>query len=128
MPYTSFAAWSFAPRRAVVHVVEVVFERVETGDPEGAIRCQPVIDLAERVGSKSIEASLRGDANLDHPRIAQHPKVLGDRGLTHREPIHDFGDRPLTCSQHVKDSPPVGFRHHLECCRHGVGEYALTLI
>src|SRR5262252_4563436 len=102
---TSFAAYS--ARCRVVHLVEVVFESVEAAVPERAIRRQPVVDLAKRVRSQAIQASLCVHPRLHQARLAQHAQVLRDSGLAHGQPGHEVADRELAQAEKIQDSTPV---------------------
>ncbi len=83
-----------------------------------AVRRQPDIDLAQRLGPDPIDAALGVDTGLDQPRLAQHLEVLGDGGLAERQSLDQVADRPLAFCQHVEDAPPTRLGQHLERARH----------
>src|SRR5215469_7351197 len=43
--------------------------------PQGPVPAQPSIDLGERLGAKTVDPPLRLLADLDKPRLPQHPQV-----------------------------------------------------
>jgi len=99
-------------------MAQVLFECIETRGPEGPIRCQPVIDLLERMGPQPINPTLRIHTRLNQARVAQDAEVLGDRGLAHRQSVDQLSDRPLAGAEKVEDPPAVRFRQDLERSRH----------
>ncbi len=50
----------------------------------------------------------------DEPDLAEHPQVLGDLGLGHREVVHDRPDRLLAGHEHVEDLAAVHVGHRVE--------------
>ena len=68
---------------ALLHPVEMAFERIDVRRPEAPERREPGIDLHERLGPDPVEAPLCFDARLHEAGLAQHAQVLGDRGLRH---------------------------------------------
>jgi len=43
--------------------------------PQDAIPAQPLIDLAQWFGAKTVDPPLRFLANLDKPGLSKHPKM-----------------------------------------------------
>ena len=43
--------------------------------PQGPVPAQPFIDVGQRLGAKSVDPPLRLLANLDEPRLPQHPQM-----------------------------------------------------
>ena len=43
--------------------------------PQGPVLAQPFIDLGERLGAKTVNPPLRLLADLDQPRLPQHPQM-----------------------------------------------------
>jgi hypothetical protein len=48
--------------------------------PQGPVPAQPVIDLGERLGTKTVDPPLRLLADLDQPCLPQHPQVRDTPG------------------------------------------------
>ena len=87
--------------------VEVAFERIEALRPEradGAIQSSISRICSART---RVEPSLRLDARLDEPGLAQDAQVLGDGGLAQRQSADELADGPLAFTQQIEDSPPV---------------------
>src|SRR5919197_1538082 len=110
-----------------MHLVQMALEAIEGLAPEGAIRGQPVVNLAQRLRPQAVDTALRIDAHLDQARISQHAEVLGDRWLAQGQPVDELADGPLAWAQEVEDSAPVSLGEHLERGRH-TAEYALSAI
>jgi hypothetical protein len=110
MEVTSVDPWSFR----VIHGLEVSLEALQTLAPEPPIRLDPRIDLLEPLRTKSVHASLGIDADVDETCLTQHPEVLRDGWLAHREPVHELTHRSLAVSQEVEDATAGRFGEELE--------------
>src|SRR6185312_320493 len=115
------------PRREHGRTVDLRAEvRAEEGD-------DPVLQLLERKRVEGVVAVLALLANVDQSVIAQHLQVLGHRGLTEAQSLHELSDADLarpglagvrlrrgpTLEQHLQEIAPRRIRYHVKNVRHG---------
>jgi hypothetical protein len=93
----------------------VVFEAVEVGRPELAIRGEPFIELCKRLRSDAIQAPLRVWACLDEACVPQHAQVFGHRRLADAEAVDKLADRTFSFAEQIEDLEPSRFGEDLEC-------------
>ena len=82
------------------------FEGVEPPAPVVPVWRQPVVYLGERCGTKGVQPAAAIGTDLDEPRLAKHPEVLGHAGLRNSKPVDELAHRPLAATQQVEDPPP----------------------
>jgi hypothetical protein len=61
---------------SVVSEVEVGLECVEATGPRGAERCEPVVDLHERLGDEAVDAALCVPAHSDETQRSDQLRVI----------------------------------------------------
>ena len=87
---------------------------VEPIAPCGAVRREPLVDLAQRLGTQPVDAALRVHPHVDDAGLAQHPQVLRHRRLADAERGDKVADRPILLAQQIEDAPPVRLSEHVE--------------
>ena len=102
---------------------EVPLEPVETLGPESSIWLDPGVDLLSGPGRSRYIRRWASHPDIDETGVAQHPEVLRDGGLTHRQPVDELTDGPLTVAQQVEDAATSRLGEELEGCDHAA-EYA----
>jgi len=85
--------------RRRIHAVQITFQSVDMPVPELTKGREPFVDLFQLLGFYTVQTPLRVYRGLDEAGISQHPEVLGDRGLRHRELTLNFTDGTLRCGQ-----------------------------
>jgi hypothetical protein len=93
----------------------VVFEAVEVGRPELAVRGEPFIELCKRLRSDAIQAPLRVWACLDEACVPQHSQVFGHRRLADAEAVDELADRAFSFAEQIENLEPSRFGEDLEC-------------
>src|SRR5713226_9106455 len=91
---------------AAGHLAEAGLQAVQADVPRPAIRRQPGVEFAQRLRPEPVQPPLLVHPGLDQPGLAEHPQVLGDRGLAHRQRVDEFPDRPLAVPDEVEEPPP----------------------
>lgn len=92
----------------------MLFEPVEAGAPERAVRVQPFIEVGKRLGADPVQAALSVDARVDQPRLPEHPQVLGDRRLAQAEAIDELPDWLLAVAKHLENREAARLSEDLE--------------
>jgi hypothetical protein len=107
----------------------VVFEAIEVGRPELAVRREPVVELRERFRPDAIQAALCVRAHLDEARLLEHSKMLGDGRLADPEAVDELADRPFAAAEQIEDRQTARLGQDLECCESGdANEYSYPVI
>jgi mycoredoxin len=70
----------------------------------GAVGLEPCVELAQRLGAKSIEATLGIAAHLHEPRVAQHLQVTRHARLVHSDTGDEIADGALAVAHLVEDA------------------------
>src|SRR5690242_18485549 len=119
--YCSRLAMSFLSfhGRHLLHFFQVLLQRIDVPRPEAPEGNEPSVELHQRLGPQPIEALLRFDTRFDEPGLAQHPQVLGDRGLRQSQLLLDLAHRALGGEEQAQDGPAIGLRDDGERRFHG---------
>ena len=89
-------------------MVKVFAESFELLAPETLVVCDPVVDLFERLGAKTIAALAAHASHGDQARMAQDAQVLRDRRTRHAEGLREPIDGLLTGTEEVEESAAGG--------------------
>jgi hypothetical protein len=92
----------------------MLLEGVQLPAPEAPVGLEPLVQLLERLRPEGVQAPLGVRPDLDQPRLAEDPQVLGHAGLAEAEPGDQLVHRSLTLSQEVEDVTAVWLGEHLE--------------
>ena len=89
-------------------------EVVEARGPHPPVRGEPLVDRLQGLRSHAVETSLGVAADLDEPRLAENPQVLGDGWLAQLELRDKLAYRLLCLSEEIEDPPAVRLGHDIE--------------
>ena len=71
--------------------------------PQQPVGLQPLVQRAQWVRVESVDALLRDRTPGHEARVAEHPEVLGDRRLAHRQGRDEFVDAAVRSPEFVED-------------------------
>src|SRR5262245_41221898 len=83
--------------------LEVVAHPVQPLVPSLLVLGQPLVERPQALGLKAVQAAATLRPGPDEPDLAEHPQVLRNLRLGHREVAHDRPDRLLASDQRVQD-------------------------
>src|SRR5207237_8990634 len=86
-----------------LELLEVVVHAVQAGVHRPLVLCQPVVQRPQAGGLEAVQPAASVRAARDQPHLAEHPQVLRDLGLRHRDVDHDRADSLLTGAQCIED-------------------------
>ena len=82
----------------------------------------PFMEGADGFGVGAVELLAALAAHPDEAEVAQHAKMLGDRGLFEAEGNHDIANGAFSCGEIDQDFAPAGFGDRVE----GIGSGACS--
>jgi hypothetical protein len=94
-------------------LVEVLFEPIEMGHPELAIRRQPVIELGQGLGPDVVDAALRVGPRGHHPGLFEDAQVFGYGGLAEVEVVHQVAYGSFPIPKQTDDGEALGIAQDL---------------
>jgi len=100
--------------RTPLRSVEGNGKLLKSGLPEISVTADPVIQLAEGLWAKRIQAFRPSGSDLDEACLAQDAQVPRDARLMDADKGHDVIDGLLVVTEQLHDSPPSGIRQSLE--------------
>src|SRR5579862_1379978 len=96
----------------------MAFESVDVRGPEATELGKPGVELLERAGLQSIEATLCVDRGFDEAGVAKDAEMLGDGRLRHAELTLDLTDGLLGRGEEAENGAAVRLGDDLECVFH----------
>src|SRR5215475_10952691 len=130
-------SWTVEPCRLGVtghllslEFLEVVVHAIQPLVPRLLVFGQPLVERSKARGLQAVEPTTPLRPAGDEPDLAEHPQVLRDLRLGHREVVHDRADRLLASDQRVEDLATVRLGDCVEDIRrrgragHGLNIYA----
>jgi hypothetical protein len=75
--------------------------------PQGPVPTQPFIELGKCLRAQAVDAPLRLLADLDQPRLPQHPQVPGDARSGNRQQCHQLTGCRFAVGQSLKQRAPA---------------------
>src|ERR1700689_3037053 len=78
---------------SLLQLFEVVIHPVHPGIPRLLVRGQPLAQGPEALGLQAVQPATSLRPARDQSHLTEHPQVLGNLGLGHREAAHDLPDR-----------------------------------
>ena len=109
-----------------LELFEVVLDPIQSVVDRPLVLGHPVVHGPKARGVQAVEPATALRPAPDEPHLTEHPQVLRDLGLRHREVAHDRPDRLLACDQHVEDLAAVDVADRVEDIRRrrGAGHVA----
>lgn len=89
-------------------------EGVEPVLPQPPVRTQPFVDLDQRFRPEAVDPPLGVLADLDQPRLAQHPKMTRHPRPRDRERICELPGRRRMIAQDLQHRTPALIRQRLQ--------------
>ena len=81
----------------------MALKSIDVDRPVPTERSEPGIHLHEWFGADPVKTPLCISARLHEASLSQHPKVLGDRGLRHSQPLFDVTHGELRGGEQTQD-------------------------
>src|ERR1700683_4558032 len=90
---------------ASLQIMQKGIQSPELRLPEPAVVLEPLRSVAQRPGFQSPRAPLRIPSARNQSRAFEYFKVLGNRGLAHRERLRQVRHRGLALGESSQDGP-----------------------
>jgi hypothetical protein len=86
-----------------------LFELVEAVTPHLAVRFEPVIEFAQRLETKAVEAVLTLRTDPNETGVTKDTQMFRHDGLTQAKTSHEGVDGVLAASKFIQDQSPGRF-------------------